>query len=79
VRFSERVLGVTKTSFAIVAGNGRAVSARLTFTDGASKATLVPTRPLTSGARYRVKLTAAITDLALNALRRAPSWSFTAR
>jgi hypothetical protein len=79
VGFSERALGVTKKSFELIGSNGRAVSVRLTFTAGGRKATLVPVRALRSGQRYRVKLTSAITDIALNPLRTAPSWSFTAR
>jgi hypothetical protein len=77
--FSEPVLGVSRSSFQLVGPGGRVVRARVQFTDGARKATLTPRKPLRPGQRYRVRLTSAITDLALNPLRTPPAWTFAAR
>ncbi|MEA2450988.1 MAG: hypothetical protein QOG63_2920 [Thermoleophilaceae bacterium] len=79
VSFSEPVLGVSRRSFRLIAPGGGAVRAGLTARDGSRSATLVPRARLRPGRSYRVQLTGAITDLALNPLRRAPSWRLTAR
>jgi hypothetical protein len=64
VTFTEPVLGVSGKSLKIAG-----VSARVKFTQGARKATIIPRRPFKSGHRYRVKLSSAITDLTVNRLR----------
>jgi hypothetical protein len=79
VQFSERVLGVSSRSFRLIGPGGHTVRARLKAGAGSRRATLVPRTRLRSGRHYRVKLTGAISDLALNPLRSAPAWSLTAR
>jgi hypothetical protein len=78
ISFSEGVLGVTRRSFSLIGPGGRSVRARLSFKDGSRRAVLRPTRPLRSGAGYRVRLTSSITDESLNPLR-ATGWRFRAR
>jgi hypothetical protein len=63
INFSERVLGVSARSLRIAG-----VSAKVKFTPGARKATIVPRHALRSGRSYHVVLTSAITDLTLNKL-----------
>ncbi|MEA2449491.1 MAG: hypothetical protein QOG63_1423 [Thermoleophilaceae bacterium] len=77
VGFSERVVGVRSSSFELLAPGGGRVPARVRFTPGARRATLVPRHRLRWHTRYRVRLSSAITDTALNPLAAAPSWKFT--
>ncbi|MEA2481183.1 MAG: hypothetical protein QOJ07_3105 [Thermoleophilaceae bacterium] len=69
VTFSEPVTGVTARSLRLVGPNGKVVSARVTFKSGARTATVTPRRALQAGARYSLRLTSAIQDLALNAAK----------
>jgi hypothetical protein len=79
VRFSEGVVGVTRSSFELIGPGGHRVSAQLAFKQGARKATLAPPDPLKRGKRYRVRLTSAISDRGLNALRAPSAWRFSVR
>jgi hypothetical protein len=76
VAFSEPVIGVTAKSLRLIASNGRTVRARLKFTAGSKTATLTPSRALGRARRYRVLVTRAVTDTAVNPLARAESWAF---
>ncbi|MEA2440716.1 MAG: hypothetical protein QOH76_2140 [Thermoleophilaceae bacterium] len=76
VKFSERVLGVSRKALRLVAPSGRVVGARVKFTAGARSATLTPKRKLGANRRYRVEVTTAVTDTALNPLARTATWSF---
>jgi hypothetical protein len=79
VTFSEPVRHVsTLTTRLYQSGKADAVSATVTGSNGGRTWTLNPTRPLTSGKRYTLKLSAAITDKAGNAIR-ATSWTVTSR
>jgi hypothetical protein len=72
VKFSEPVLGVSKSSFKITGASGR-----VNFQTGDRKATLVPSHALRRG-RHHVTLSSAIADLTLNRLP-AGGFSFTVR
>jgi hypothetical protein len=77
-RFSEPMLGVSRTSFELIGAHGRPVAARVKFSNGGRTATLTPRRNLRAGG-YRVRMTNAITDVALNPVRPPRAWRFTAR
>jgi hypothetical protein len=77
VTFSEPVLGVDTKSLRLIASNGRNVAARVLFTAGSRVATLVPNRSLGRAQRYRVQVTQAVTDTAVNPLARVTAWGFT--
>jgi hypothetical protein len=79
VTFSERVRGVSGGSFELLDTRGHRVGASVKFNLGARRATLVPRALLQAGRRYRVRLTGAITDLALNPLRGPLTLGVTAR
>ena len=76
--FSEPVLGVSAKSFELLAPNGRRVSSVVRFKAGSRGATLVPDAALRRGARYRVRVTRAVTDTAVNPLARTTTFSFVA-
>lgn len=77
VAFSEPVLGAGASSLQLVAPNGRAVRARVSFRDGSRTATITPAGSLARGQRYRVRVTPAVTDTTLNPLARTTSIGFT--
>jgi hypothetical protein len=72
VKFSEPVLGVSRSSFRIAGASGR-----LHFQTGDRTATLVPSHALRPG-RHHVTLSSAIADMTLNRLP-AGGFSFTVR
>lgn len=72
VRFSERVLGVTRRSLRVSGASGR-----VKFKPGSRTATFVSRRALSRG-RHRLRLSRAITDLTLNRLH-AVTVGFTVR
>jgi Bacterial Ig-like domain len=79
VTFSERVLGVNAKSLRLVAPNGRSVHASVSFKAGSRVAKLVPSGALGRGRRYRVRVSRAVTDTAVNPLAHTTTWSFTTR
>ena len=70
VRFSEPVIGVNAASLQLVASNGRTVKSRVAFRAGSRVATLTPRRALGRTRRYRVRVSRAVTDTAVNPLAR---------
>jgi hypothetical protein len=76
VQFSEAVIGVDKKSLRLIASNGRTVKARVSFKSGARTATLTPSSALGGARRYRVRVSRAVTDTAVNPLARAETWAF---
>ena len=76
VVFSERVLGVSASSMSLRSAGGGRVRCRLVFKKGARTAVLVPRSPLRAGARYTVKVSTGVIDLAVNPLERASLTSF---
>jgi hypothetical protein len=76
VKFSEPMLGVTAKTFQLIASNGRAVAAHVSFKRGSRTATLVPDGFLGRGRHYRARLLGAVTDTAVNPLTGTKSWSF---
>jgi hypothetical protein len=76
VQFSEPVLGVNAASLRLIASNGRAVKSRISFRQGSRVATLTPSRALGAGRRYRVRVSRAVTDTAVNPLARASATAF---
>jgi hypothetical protein len=79
VVFSEPMLSVDKQSLRLFASNGRAVKATVKFKRGSRTAVLVPSRALGRKRRYRVRVSRAALDTAVNPLRKATAWSFTTR
>ena len=76
VGFSERVLGVSTKSLRLIGPGGRRVAARVRFSAGSRSATLIPKRKLSARKRYRVEVTTAVSDRALNPLGNTFTWSF---
>jgi hypothetical protein len=76
VQFSERVLGVNSKSVRLLASNGRAVHARVTLNVAGRVATLTPNSALGRAKRYRVVVSRAVTDLAVNRLARIKTSAF---
>jgi hypothetical protein len=68
VTFSEPVVGVTRRTLQLIGPDGRAISARVSFRTGARTARITAGGALAAGARYRVRASAAVTDVALNSL-----------
>lgn len=78
VTFSEPVSGVDGSSFQVLDAAGGAVAASVTLDPGGLTATLTPTGGLTIGSAFDVRLTAAVHDLAGNALA-AEGWQLRTR
>jgi Bacterial Ig-like domain/Family of unknown function (DUF6055) len=76
VTFSERVRGVTGKTLQLIASNGRAVGARVSFSNGSKVATIRPRHALSRNRSYKVRVSSAITDLAVNPLARTKTASF---
>jgi Bacterial Ig-like domain len=76
VTFSEPVRGVSSKSLQLIASNGRKVGAHVIFSNGTKTATLKPNRTLSRNRGYKVRMTSAITDTAVNPLARAVTSSF---
>ena len=76
VTFSEPVRGVTTKSLQLIASNGRIVGASVSFSNGSKVATVKPRRALSRNRGYRVRVTSAITDTAVNPLARTKASSF---
>jgi Bacterial Ig-like domain/Family of unknown function (DUF6055) len=76
VTFSEPVRGVTSKSLQLIASNGRVVGASLIFSNGSKVATLKPRKELSRNRSYKVRVTRAVFDTAVNPLARAVSSSF---
>jgi hypothetical protein len=71
VVFSEPVVGVTAKSLRLIASNGRTVKSKLSFKSGTKTATLTPSAGLGRARRYRVRVSRAVADTAVNPLARA--------
>jgi hypothetical protein len=76
VAFSEAVRGVDASSLELIAPNGRAVKARVSFRSGSRSATITPRGSLAAGRRYRVRVTPGVTDTTVNPLARTVSFAF---
>jgi hypothetical protein len=76
VTFSERVRGVTARTLRLITSDGRTVGARVIFSNGSKTATLKPNRALSRNRSYRVRVTQAVTDTAVNPLARTFTSSF---
>jgi hypothetical protein len=76
VTFSERVRGVSGKSLQLVTSSGRAVGARVIFSNGSRTATLKPNRALSRNRFYKLRVTTAVTDTAVNPLARTFTSSF---
>ena len=76
VTFSERVRGVTGKSLQLIASNGRKVGARVIFSNNTKTATLRPNKALGRNRSYKVRVTTAVTDTAVNSLARDFTSSF---
>jgi limonene-1,2-epoxide hydrolase len=76
VTFSEPVLGVSTKSLQLVGAGGRVVGTHVKFTAGSRVATLTPNGALGRAKRYKVRVTQAVTDTAVNPLARTTVWSF---
>jgi hypothetical protein len=76
VVFSEPVIGVNASSLRLVASNGRTVKAQLSFKAGSRSARLTPSSALGRGRRYRVRVSRAVTDIAVNPLAAATVSAF---
>ena len=74
--FSERVTGVSGTTFTLTPAGGTAVSATAVLDTTGTVATLHPAAALANGTTYTATLDSTITDLANNRLSASP-WSFT--
>jgi hypothetical protein len=75
VTFSERVRGVSDRTLRLIASNGRTVGARVIFSNGSKTATLKPNRALSRNRSYKVQVTKAVTDTAVNPFARTfTSW-----
>jgi hypothetical protein len=70
VVFSEPVIGVDVESLRLIRSNGRVVPARIKFKSGSRTAILTPRRALGGAERYRVRVSRAVTDTAVNPLGR---------
>jgi hypothetical protein len=76
VTFSEPVRGVTTKSLQLIASNGRVVGASVSFSNGSKVATLKPRKALSRNRSYKVRVTSAVIDTAVNPLTRSFSASF---
>ena len=76
VEFSEPVVGVSSKSLKLIASNGRAVKAKLSFKSGSKTATLTPSGNLGRGRRYRIRVSRAVTDTSVNPLAHAAVSAF---
>jgi hypothetical protein len=76
VTFSEAVRGVTTKSLQLIASNGRVVGAKVSLPAGSRVATVTPNNALGRNRVYKVRVTTAVTDTAVNPLARAASSSF---
>jgi hypothetical protein len=76
VKFSEPVIGVNKQSLRLIASNGRTVRSRISFKPRSRVATLRPSSRLGAARRYRVVVSRAVTDTAVNPLASAAVWAF---
>jgi hypothetical protein len=76
VTFSEPMRGVTTKSLQLIASNGRVVGASVVFSNGSKVATIKPKRTLSRNRGYKVRVTSAITDTAVNPLARTRTSSF---
>jgi hypothetical protein len=68
VTFSERVRGVSGKSLQLVTADGRTAAARVIFSNGSKTATLKPSRTLSRNRFYKLRVTTAVTDTAVNPL-----------
>jgi Big-like domain-containing protein len=76
VTFSEAVRGVTTKSLRLIASNGRVVGAKVSAPAGSRVATLTPRKALGRNRVYRVRVTTAVTDTAVNPLALAATSAF---
>jgi hypothetical protein len=76
ITFSEPVLGVDRKSFRLLSPSGGTVGAVVRFKPGSRVATLVPDAALGRGRRYRVLVSRAVTDTAVNPLAKTTTFSF---
>src|SRR3954454_11037194 len=76
VQFSEPVIGVNASTLRLIASNGRTVKSRISFKPGSRLAVLKPSRSLGAARRYRVRVSRAVTDTAVNPLARTALSAF---
>jgi hypothetical protein len=76
VTFSEPVRGVTSKSLQLIASGGSVVGASVSFKNGSKVATLKPRKALSRNRGYKVRVTSAVIDTAVNPLARSVSSSF---
>jgi Bacterial Ig-like domain/Family of unknown function (DUF6055) len=76
VTFSEGMRGVSDRSVQLLASNGRVVGARVIFSNGSKTATLKPNKALSRNRFYKLRVTTAVTDTAVNPLARTFTSSF---
>jgi hypothetical protein len=76
VTFSEAVRGVSTKSVQLIASNGRAVGERVSISSNSRAATITPKKALGHNRVYRVRVTTAVTDTAVNPLAHATTSSF---
>jgi hypothetical protein len=76
VTFSEAVRGVTTRSVRLIASNGRAVGERVSLSSNARAATITAKKALSRNRLYRVRVTTAVTDTAVNPLAPARTFAF---
>jgi hypothetical protein len=78
ITFSEGVTGISTSSVRLIAPGGRSVHGRLSQNKLGTIVRIRPSRPLTPGARYTVKLSSDVTDGGGHALPSARrTWRFT--
>lgn len=75
-RFTEPVVGVTRSSATILKPNGRRVAATVTYDPGTGRVTINPRRRLAARTTYTVRFTRRIRDRAGNRLTPV-TWTFT--
>jgi hypothetical protein len=76
VTFSEPVRGVSTSSVKLIASNGRAVGEGVRLASNSKLVTITPNKALGRNRRYRVRITTAVTDTAVNPLARTNTFSF---
>jgi hypothetical protein len=76
VTFSEAVRAVTTGSVRLIASNGSAVGERVSLSSNGRVATITPKKALGRNRLYRVRVTTAVTDTAVNPLARESTIAF---